>query len=1258
MAFATLLEILDVGAFDALAEDEEPEDDEEYEESSVDGEDVEGQDEEGNGDAVEDEEEEEEEAEQEIAGDFDRLVQGIRMRDASAVDTGVLAKDWDISIEEQEAEFRDDLRAASGIGKRRKRKARTSGPALSQQVRSLIGDGNQAYIDNNFREAIRIMQEVIRIEPRAVAAWTVLAQCYDDIGQRERALQLRIMAAHLRHDSDDWERLGRQSRELGFLQQALYCYRKVYALDPTNVDALWERASLAKQLRDFKTARNAYVAILRRFPHDLPVLNELHIILVELNELALCADLFQQAFDHYHKLFPTGRLETAPDLAQPQASTSESPTQPTHAIQVPFGAMELFILADLYTTLGHYEKAIHVIRSGIRWLQGRSSQRYWDLCADDREFDGEEVNRAGVSGGVVGAGAEGVSAAVAEGSAENGSMAPGANELDINARHRLAVARIKMGDVEEGKIHANIILSQDVFDYSPLFVETADAYYEKELYADARPIYELLGSDPLTSSMYILLQTAACLRMLDELKEAAEVYECIRQADSTNTEVKTKLAEVYELLNEPRKALDLIYEVIDARKKRQREPGGSNKTPVAGVTPLPPMTPPQTESGGISPTTFEFPQSTSSLFTESRSGGAGHGLSLPGGAGGVTLPGAPVPQASVGSAKGARMTHAQLIELEESKEKEVIRAYKRLLVLWPSMFGWEKWEEGEGPPNVREEDEMDVDVDNDDDVGEEELERRRREKGKEKETEETAKAFGGTRDDAEREWMIEAEKLVETFRETRKLFLSGKQYGFRGMFPRRKRMLQPQKEIEADEDRMATRLVLEMEYDTLSKKQSKQGIHLDNFRGVSFEDWLRVIIQYAFVLTQRGQFEMGDEVLRHILLSNAYQGREHQDTIRIALMTCAIHANHPMSIVEHSRKLINAHQFNNEPLRLMVASLSSGLRSTDAFITSTLQKHMFREMRMADAAVKNPEGLKWSAANRRWAPGTGTMPSSGNASGARQKQTGSGQGQVQSKGKGKPRGREKERDRNEGDGEMEEEDEDEDMDIEPDVASSSTRLESVSVAVPPGKEPTTKLPTKQNPVIVTLYGQLCIAAKSYQSAIFYFLHAYDYCPDDPLVCLCLAIASIGRAMQRQADNRHHLITQGLAFLSKYRTLRGTNAKGMLEVEYNFGRAFHQLGLYSYAVKHYQRVLELAEIQEPEGVRRVDQHQEYLIPSKAPPSRSYILPPAGSTEPVKLSPPLEDGKGCVKEAAYNLAFIYVMTGAVPLAKALYRRWLSI
>lgn len=206
-----------------------------------------------------------------IEGDFDRLIQNIREAgDGSSA--GVLSRMWDVNLEEREAEFRDDLRAASGVGKIKKKvctlaisrcavassqgqRGRRRGIVLSPEVRALIGEGNQAYVDVNIPETIRIMQEVIRIEPRAASAWSVLAQCYDDMNEKRKALQLRIMAAHLNHDADEWAELAQHSRSLGYNQQALYCYGKIYHLDPTNVTALWDRAFLAKEIGDLKIVR-------------------------------------------------------------------------------------------------------------------------------------------------------------------------------------------------------------------------------------------------------------------------------------------------------------------------------------------------------------------------------------------------------------------------------------------------------------------------------------------------------------------------------------------------------------------------------------------------------------------------------------------------------------------------------------------------------------------------------------------------------------------------------------------------------------------------------------------------------------------------------------------------------------------------------------------------------------------------------------------------------------------------------------------
>jgi general transcription factor 3C polypeptide 3 (transcription factor C subunit 4) len=71
-------------------------------------------------------------------------------------------------------------------------------------------------------------------------------------------------------------------------------------------------------------------------------------------------------------------------------------------------------------------------------------------------------------------------------------------------------------------------------------------------------------------------------------------------------------------------------------------------------------------------------------------------------------------------------------------------------------------------------------------------------------------------------------------------------------------------------------------------------------------------------------------------------------------------------------------------------------------------------------------------------------------------------------------------------------------------------------------------------------------------------------------------------MQRQADNRQFMIAEGFAFIARYRTLKGGDDELNDEVEYNLGRAYQQLGLRTYAVKHYERVLQIADARLEKG----------------------------------------------------------------------------
>lgn len=141
-------------------------------------------------------------------------------------------------------------------------------------------------------------------------------------------------------------------------------------------------------------------------------------------------------------------------------------------------------------------------------------------------------------------------------------------------------------------------------------------------------------------------------------------------------------------------------------------------------------------------------------------------------------------------------------------------------------------------------------------------------------------------------------------------------------------------------------------------------------------------------------------------------------------------------VVEQCRKLITTHQFNNEALRILLASLASGLRPMDSFILSTLQKHLLRELRIHDAAVKNPDALKWVPFSKRYALTGGKA--------------------------------------GEGDDVAEEEEE------------VAVDVEQVTPASGRQNPPMTRLLTKNNPIPLAVYGQISVGVKSYQTAICTF----------------------------------------------------------------------------------------------------------------------------------------------------------------------------
>lgn len=93
----------------------------------------------------------------------------------------------------------------------------------------------------------------------------------------------------------------------------------------------------------------------------------------------------------------------------------------------------------------------------------------------------------------------------------------------------------------------------------------------------------------------------------------------------------------------------------------------------------------------------------------------------------------------------------------------------------------------------------------------------------------------------------------------------------------------------------------------------------------------------------------------------------------------------------------------------------------------------------------------------------------------------------------------------------------------------------------------------------------------------YFLRALTLDPTNPTIKLSIALGYLHYALKRQADNRHHILMQGLAFLLEYYDCRQRSSRcsEKQEAEYNVAHAYHLLGLTHLAVPFYERCLAMS-----------------------------------------------------------------------------------
>ncbi|KAL3472938.1 hypothetical protein BJX99DRAFT_272641 [Aspergillus californicus] len=194
--------------------------------------------------------------------------------------------------------------------------------------------------------------------------------------------------------------------------------------------------------------------------------------------------------------------------------------------------------------------------------------------------------------------------------------------------------------------------------------------------------------------------------------------------------------------------------------------------------------------------------------------------------------------------------------------------------------------------------------------------------------------------------------------------------------------------------------------------------------------------------------------------------------------------------------------------------------------------------------------------------------------------------------------------------------------------------------------------------LLVLYGHILYSGNSFLPALNYFFRAYALDDRNPAVLLSIALCYIHHSMKRQSENRHYQIMQGLSFLNEYRRIRehpGTLLVEKQEMEFNFARVWHTLGLTHLAVEGYNRVLDLGKQIQANCPSTSMNNTGKDSDNDVPMTDIGVDPAIVGVATPSHSSFVEDFS---REAAVGLQNLYVLNGDFQSAQAITASWLVI
>ncbi|KAI0879652.1 hypothetical protein GGS24DRAFT_438205 [Hypoxylon argillaceum] len=416
-------------------------------------------------------------------------------------------------------------------------------------VKYRIHMASNAYTEGRFDEALEWVEDAIRINAETYRAWTLLASILQEKGDLKGSFTARVFSCHLQPKHvEGWLHCATIGKELRdelpeeaaeFLEQTAICYSAALRADINNREARFERAAIAAERGQIRSAAKDYLYLLEHGDYDVQALRlyaEMTMFLVSTGKRDFykpgsAIDWYSRAFDHF------------------RADGTDS--------RHPFEWQDIHVFSRLLAQVEHTKDALYEVKNLARWLLGRSSESFWDDWQDDdREWDIDNARRLGFE----------------EFQEERFPESSYGSGLPLELRTKLAVFRLKLGDLDEAQRHINHLDPEGpngahVLSNEPhLVAELASALYESDLREMALRFFEPLLIIPDVLDSAALLAAGRCYLDAGDKRQAEECFGAAIDADESNDEAsidaRYELAKMYEAAREEQEAYILVNEAI------------------------------------------------------------------------------------------------------------------------------------------------------------------------------------------------------------------------------------------------------------------------------------------------------------------------------------------------------------------------------------------------------------------------------------------------------------------------------------------------------------------------------------------------------------------------------------------------------------------------------------------------------------------------------------------------------------------------